>query len=569
MQRETAVERGPLWPYLALWTAPALLDAYLAFGMTPRPATWQFAFEVLFLAAAGRTQWRLARGWARSALLPALVLGVFTLSLYAPSARHQMVPYVIGLVGSALGIARLVGRRWTVPIWLGTALALAVVVGARTIDTSFSSTPRPDGNPAPSLGRQLLWPLHDRGRARVGTTADGPPIVVISVDTLRADAAATMRSVQRLAARGATWPRAMSTSSWTLPALASLQTGLMPSAHGATCLEGGHCQGLASGVRTLAQDLADAGWTTAAIVSNPWASEATGFDRGFTTFEGAGQSLNRLLVAGPPVGAHRQDDGRTVDAALAWLADAPARGTYLWVHLMGPHMPYLHADDESLQVLDAKALRSSYPLSIEQQRRIRVGYDGEVAYTDTQVQRLLDFLETRGVLDDGVVVFTSDHGEEFWEHGGIEHGHSHHGEVTDVPLVLIAPGVEPGERTGVASLLDVAPTLRGIAGIMTDGVDLRRGVPPERTATAWGGIILHLDCSARSPGRRVIARDCGREPHLSKAYDLVRDPRELTPLAADPTDPVTQAAWAVRAPAQGAAAALPTERLRALGYLQE
>src|SRR4029450_6199643 len=102
------------------------------------------------------------------------------------------------------------------------------------------------------------------------------------------------------------------------------------------------------------------------------------------------------------------------------------------------------------------------------------------------------------------VVFTADHGEEFWDHGGVEHGHSHHGEVVDVPLVLVAPGVSPGRREGVASLVDVAPTVRAALGLAPGGLDLRRGVPEDRVAAAWGGLILHIDCSARDARRRVI-----------------------------------------------------------------
>jgi arylsulfatase A-like enzyme len=377
-----------------------------------------------------------------------------------------------------------------------------------------------------------------------------------------------MASVGRLAQRGAVWPRAMSTSSWTLPALASLQTGLMPAAHGAGCLEEGHCQGLSPEVRPLAEELGAAGWVTAAVVSNPWVGAGTGFDRGFDYFFDSGRILNRLVIGGAPRGLHRQDDARTVDEALAWLEGAPRRGFYLWVHLLGPHMPYHHSPNPSMQTIDPVALRSAYPPSETQKRIVRDAYAGEVAYSDRQVMRLLDALEARGVLDDGVVVLTADHGEELWDHGGIEHGHSHHGEVVDVSLVLVAPGVVPGERPGVASLLDVAPTLRAIAGLPPRGLDLRAGVPAARTATAWGGLILHLDCSARAAGRRVIARDCSHDADKVRVYDLARDPLELAPMPWEPDDPLVQSAWAVQAPGRGAASNLPVDRLRALGYLQ-
>jgi arylsulfatase A-like enzyme len=191
-----------------------------------------------------------------------------------------------------------------------------------------------------------------------------------------------------------------------------------------------------------------------------------------------------------------------------------------------------------------------------------------VAYTDTQIGRLLDALESRRVLNEGVVVFTADHGEEFWDHLGVEHGHSHHGEVVDVPLVLVAPGVPAGARPGVASLLDVAPTVRAAVGLAANGIDLRKGVPPGRIATAWGGLVQHLDCSARDASRRVIAAGCDHASAAVSAYDLRIDPAELHPAAWDPDDELVHAAWAVRPPRRGTASQVDRSALRALGYVQ-
>lgn len=394
-------------------------------------------------------------------------------------------------------------------------------------------------------------------------------MVVISVDTLRSDAASTMSSVRRLSARGAYWPRAMSTSSWTLPALASLQTGRVPAEHGAACLEDGHCQGLSDSVPTLAEQLRVRGWKTAAVVANPWAGAAMGFDRGFDHFIDSGEPGRRLLVGGAPRGAHGQDDARTVDAALEWLHrnndDEPI---YLWVHLMGPHMPYLHSPVEKMRRLDPVTLRSSYPSSESQKQEIRDAYANEVAYTDVQVMRLLDALEARGVLEHGVVVFTADHGEEFWDHGDVEHGHSHHGEVIDVPLVLVALGLAPGIRSDVASLVDVAPTLRALSGLGGEGVDLLKGIPPGRIATAWGGLILRLDCSARHSTARLLVQDCATTMTSMRLYDLLQDPLELSPARPEPGDPLLRSTGRIRPPPRSDASTVSSDRLRALGYLQ-
>jgi hypothetical protein len=550
--------------FLVPWLAAALAGCYLAFAGWPRPAWWQFVLQVGLAALIARTQWKLGRGWLRSTLLPAGVFFVFTGFSHAPTPPYQAAFYLIGLIGAVAWVIRAVHRRWRVPVALGTAVALLVVIATRWVDAW--TMPRVGWGEAPSAFGDLLWPLHVATRRQ--PTTDRPALVVLSVDTLRADAAVTMETYRRLAARGAVWERAMSTSSWTLPALASLQTGLMPAEHGAGCLEDGHCQGLASDVRLLAEELRAQGFETAAVVNNPWVGTRTGFDRGFDLFADIGSNLSRLIIGGPPLGLHRQDDARAVDAALAWLDHVPPRGFYLWVHLFGPHLPYRHAAAPYLRTLDGVALRSSYPLSTARRDAIRAAYAGEVAYADRQLLRLLDALQRRGVLDGGVVVLTADHGEEFWDHGGVEHGHSHHGEVVDVPLVLVAPGVAPGARSGVASLIDVAPTLRAVAGLPPDGIDLREGEPDGRYAAAWGGLVQHLDCSVRDPGRRVILRDCSADPPSVQAFDLVRDPHEFTPVPLSPDDPLFVAARAVRAPRLGAKASLPVERLRALGYLQ-
>jgi hypothetical protein len=179
--------------------------------------------------------------------------------------------------------------------------------------------------------------------------------------------------------------------------------------------------------------------------------------------------------------------------------------------------------------------------------------------------RLIDALDARGHFEQGVVVLTSDHGEELWEHGGFEHGHSHHGEVIDIPLVLVAPGVTPGERTGVAALQDLAPTLRAIAGLPHDGLDLRRPIPPDRVAHAFGNLYYGPMLSARFGTTRVIV--AGDE---MRVYDLATDPLELAPTIL----PISEFGSLVGprpAPADGSAAELfdlEDRALRSLGYVQ-
>ncbi len=554
----TTDARGPFLPLLLPWLVVAAADFAVVLTAYVQPAVGQFALELALLIGLGWAQWTFGRGWLRSPLLAALVAAIFGALPHAPDGTARAAPFIAGIVVPGVLLLSWSASRVRIPAAIGMISAAAVVLGVHWIDRQAQAGITTGHAGAPSVATSP---------SRV-PAADTPPIVILSIDTLRADSAEGMAIVQKLAARGAYWPRAMSTSSWTLPALASLQTGTMPAEHGAACLEDSHCQGLSTTVPTLAEQLRSRGWRTAAVVANPWAGAGMGFDRGFDEFLDPGQPGKRLLLGGAPSGPHGQDDARTIDEAIEWLEHAPPRGFYLWVHLMGPHMPYMHSASDKMKRLDPVTLRSSYPSSAAQKQEIRDSYDAEVRYTDAQVERFLDALDARGVLAEGTLVITADHGEEFWDHGGVEHGHSHHGEITDVPLLLVSPGTTAGMREGVASLVDVASTVHAIAGIATSGIDLRQGVPPDRVATAWGGIILRHDCSARNAAHRLIARDCSRDLRGMTLYDLQRDPREQVALLPDEDVPLVGAIRTIEAPVKSDSVPLGSDRLRALGYLQ-
>ncbi len=168
-------------------------------------------------------------------------------------------------------------------------------------------------------------------------------------------------------------------------------------------------------------------------------------------------------------------DGKVVvDHALDWLVDAPDEGWMLWVHLFDPHLPYSHLPDghEAYKVKHPKQLKhGKLKATRKLKAAVREAYQMEVDYADEQTLRLLEALDARGFFETSTLVFTSDHGEELWEHKGFEHGHSHHREVTDVALAIVTPGLAPGPRFPTeASLLDVTPTLRAIAGLPNPGM---------------------------------------------------------------------------------------------------
>ena len=565
--------RPSLAAHLFVWLLVPAIEIYLAQAGAMRHAGWQYAVEVAAFAGLGFAQWRFAAShWLGSLLCPGFLVLLVALSMRAPADLIARLFYVLGAV--LLTTSFLKGKpspsRASVPV--AALVAVLATLGAWCLGLMQQTQDANQrfGNQLTSLGdlmlEQLAWPA--RRQAQPSEAATGPSLILVTLDTLRVDAAAEMESFAWLSERGRSFGHAASTSSWTLPAVASLQTGLLPSDHGATCLYDSHCQGLNESVTTLAEALTERGYRTAAFTANPWISSSTGLARGYANFEDFASLMPFRLVFGlRPVGPHPQDASVLIDAALAWLDEGPEEPFLLWVHLIDPHMPYLQTP--GLDAINVRSLRGGGPASAEVREAIREAYAREVAHADAEIMRLLRALEARAFFERGTLVFTSDHGEELWDHGGIEHGHSHHGEVVDVPLVIVSPGLSPGPGPGVASLMDVTPTLLAVAGVEPAGFDLRERLPDDRIALAHGAMVGPLLRSARDERLRAIVRgDPDLESVTTRVYDLSTDPGELAPLIGADDGPTARAARALRGPNRGEAAQPNKEALRALGYVE-
>ena len=574
MANETSTNDLPAKPslasHLSVWLAVPAGEWLIGRGLQPSPALWQWVLECAAFVSLGVLQWRFAESaWLRTLLWPALLVMLTGFAVAGPTAPLSwQVLYLAGLVLLATAILKDFGARLQVPAFVAIALAFAAPIAGRALDldTLAGQIAAGFGGIEGSSG-ELWFELSGAPSAALLPGPGGPPIVVISIDTLRADAAPTMQAWKRLVARGAWWTTTVSSSSWTLPAVASMQTGKTVTEHGADCIVDFGCQGLFPSVRTLAEELAGRGYRTAAFTANPWITRSTGLGRGFQSFvDLAGVPPFRLTLVGPPAGPPSQDSVVVVDQAIAWLDHTDAASFYLWVHLLGPHMPYSHSANPQLQHITGDALRSGGVTGPEFRASVRKAYDDEVAYTDREVMRLLDALDAKGILAGGILVLTADHGEEFWEHGGIEHGHTHHREVTEIPLLIVAPGLETGERSGVASLIDLAPTLEDMAGLDATGIDLRKPLPDDRIATSFGNLYGGTMRSARDISERVIGSRRGLAGERWERFDLTADPGEQNPLAADPAGRVCREASSIAAPALGKAAGVNREALKALGY---
>jgi arylsulfatase A-like enzyme len=375
--------------------------------------------------------------------------------------------------------------------------------------------------------------------------AQPPNVLLVSIDTLRADHLSsygyernTTPHLDALAARGLLFEAAHSTSSWTLPAHASLLTGRYPSFHG---LEDEGAV-LPEGLPTLAERFRELGYATFAVVAHVYVGREFGLDRGFDSFDDS-------LLEG---GTRNPRAAEVVDRVLAHVDADGDRPFFAFVHLFDPHWDYAPPPPWDARFTDPGyagpvdgTLRSLSPWSGPDRAmpaadlaHLLALYDGEVAYADAEIGRLLAALEERGALERTVVAVTADHGEEFEEHGRLGHGHSLYGEVLRVPLILAGhPRLPAGERRREpVSLVDVAATLLDLAGgaapAGAQGKSLLAAAEPERAVFAESVRFgLDLRAARRDAGSAVDDRSAG----WRRFFDLARDPGEQAPLDADPS----------------------------------
>jgi arylsulfatase A-like enzyme len=453
--------------------------------------------------------------------------------------------------------------------------------------------------PAPARGRPVaVAAFLALAVGLVACRAPAPPrvsdVVLIVVDTLRADRLGvyghrrpTSPEIDRWARRGVVFDQALSPAPWTLPAMASLLTGRWPSTHGAGSrvreANWAQTRSLGPELPTLAGELGRAGLRSAALVNNVFMAPALGLARGFATYDYRPAGVGRGRRA-----------AQVVDAGLAWLDAQPREArVFLLVHLFDPHLPYEAPPPHAgrfTAAFEATPLRPAQPQDVRRRRGtlsegemafVSAAYDEEIAATDEQVGRLLDALDARGRLARALVLLTADHGEELFDHGSFEHGHSTYQEVLRVPFVAWAPGLRARRVAAPVSLVDVMPTLLDAAGaapVRSDGRSLwpllvREARPGPRALAAEG--TLHRPerrALLRWPLKLVTDEEQGRR----ELYDLERDPGERHDLAvrrpADTARLVAQlerllAARPTPASAAGALSPEELEELRALGYV--
>ncbi len=449
----------------------------------------------------------------------------------------------------------------------------------------------------------------------VGCGEAAPPnVLLIVVDTLRADHVGcyghrrdTSPAVDRLAAEGVRFERAYSTAPWTKPSVASMITGLYPSAHRANELESIAGESLL----TLAEILRDRGYATGGVVSAQLLRAERGFAQGFEIYR-EGNAFRGVK--------HFSTPGVTRKAVnLLDRFSAGERPFFLFVHYFDPHYPYTGhsgigfagagagrlAGDETIHKLRFMLA----DLSQDELGFLRDLYDEEIRFTDRGIEQLLSHARELGLESNTLIVLTSDHGEEFRERGWLGHTRSLYEELLRVPWIFRLPDLQgPSGLPGLpgraargrilrepVSLVSLTPTILDLLGIDPAGFRFQGeslagpilGETDLAPAVIFAEVDYHpgdLELLIKRTHKKAILADRFKlirddETGTVEVYDLEGDPGERENLAPTRPELVDRLLPMLRSALEGAAEGAveggvrklseeEVKRLRSLGYLE-
>lgn len=339
-------------------------------------------------------------------------------------------------------------------------------------------------------------------------------VLLITIDTLRADrlgctghASARTPRLDALARSGQLYTQAIAPTPLTLPSHATLLSGRLPLEHGARDNKPFRFPG--DRIDTIASTLRARGYTTRAVIGGEPLGKGCGLEAGFDRYDDA--------FARAPAGSVRLGErpaDAVADAALAALDDvSPEQPFFLWAHFFDPHDPYVPPRDLLARFQDAP-------------------YDGEIAFVDRELGRLLDGIAARGLADDLVVVVTADHGESLGEHGEASHGFYVYDATIRVPLIVAGPNIQPARIDDQVRLQDVRAWIESLAGATTHDLTApaRRGEP-----AVIESLYGHLHCDfAQLRGLRYPSGAKYLEAAREEWYHWRDDPAELQDLLTPP-----------------------------------
>jgi len=426
-------------------------------------------------------------------------------------------------------------------------------------------------------GAMFAWALaagrgeaHAPGKGGGKGGPKGPNVILVMVDTLRADycdpygAEGITPNLAAFAKESVTFSRAYAQASWTRPSVATALSGRYPSSHQAVY----KMDQLPDAVETVSEVLGGEGYETAAMVTNYVTSPYFGFGQGFDSYHylepsyflWAGDATSKLILyesvkmlwsrfvaKGSKPGAHYQDGRVLTDRAMEWFEAWNKRAGegdrfFFYLQYMDPHDPYFaHPDDGN-----AIARKATAEPPRDWKGRMEELYEGEVRFFDEHFGRLLVFLKRQRWWNDTLVVFFSDHGEEFLEHDGFWHGDTLFDEQIHVPLIVRLPGGEAAGQTidSLVGLVDMAPTISRLAGAGVpkcfEGQDLfeQRQTPLFSEEDHVGNVLRSIIYKKGDDFWKIIAANAGNPRGLPEKslFNLNADPEEKTNLAPKQAD---------------------------------
>ncbi|MFO8055913.1 MAG: sulfatase [bacterium] len=411
-------------------------------------------------------------------------------------------------------------------------------------------------------GKVYLSDVKFDPESRLQELSDRPNIVLICVDTLRPDHLTTygydIRKTDSFfkglwEKQGVKFEKVYSPSSWTLPAVASIMTSMHLSEHGSGIKNVKYGK-LDKKLDTLAEILSREGYDTAAFSVSFIVSPHFRFHQGFDTFS----DLSFFTF-------YWDGDRKAVNHAQKWISKNRERPFFAFFHLMNPHVPYSvgpHLKDPSSDRMRAIVIEDyirstlfnyydSWKLEppprdrkYQRENRLLRSYDNEIKRTNDPLEEFYAALEYEGLLDNTLIIITSDHGEEFKEHGGLEHGKTLYQEVIHVPLIIAGPMIKnPGRSISCpVTTLDLMPTILEITGT---------NVPSNARGESLWPLIEHNECIPRHIHSELdkgvlgaikeaviydgykLVKSWKRGKVKTELFDLEADPREKNNLAKD------------------------------------
>lgn len=486
-----------------------------------------------------------------------------------------------------------------------------VAEGGRLVLRTSRVEAVPEDAPPVQCGFGLLKVVRHGERERTRAAPERPNVLLITVDTLRADGLSnygnprkTSPVIDALGRQGVVFERAYSPAPWTWPSTASILTGLTPPEHGVLSPE--TCY-LADELVTVAEAFQDQGVTTGAFSCNPLIARNKNFQQGFEVFREYPPTLEDWVATEEILGD-----------VTTWLDEYSEHRFFLYLHLIDPHGPYIPDEDFAAKWAGPKPdspfegqLRPAldrhyageeidYAGLLEWCEYKRALYDAEVATLDRSLGRLFSDLRQRGLLENTLVCLTSDHGEEFLEHKMLAHGKQLHRESVHVPLIFFGPGIPSGERVpepvenrfAASTLLRRAglrvPARFGDRDLLDPEAVRLAAAEPVFFTTHLGkwidwdqGLlknVLQLHAVRMGEQGLMWAPPHGDEPERLAFYDLGKDPDEQIDLALERGEDVEALKRRIGEWLEAAEAVRPDmihggdsarELLQGIGYIEE